>query len=87
MSPNVDELVDDLLADFQPGSTPAQEFLGEQLDRGLAWLHFPVGSGGLGLTPDQQMAQSAARGRRSGGCAILSATDVRFDHRHPRDAE
>src|SRR5258708_1065127 len=59
MSPNVDELVDSLLADRPPGSTPAQEFLGEQFDRGLAWLHFPVGSGGLGLTPrDQQRAQS-----------------------------
>src|SRR5258708_39523347 len=59
MSPNVDELVDSLLADFPPGSTPTQEFLGQQFDRGLAWLHFPVGSGGLGLTPrDQQRAQS-----------------------------
>ena len=59
MSPDVDELVDSLLADFPPGSTPAQEFLGEQFDRGLAWLHFAVGSGGLGLTPrDQQRAQT-----------------------------
>src|SRR3984957_10168110 len=59
MSPNVDELVDALVADFPPGTTPPQEFLGEQFDRGLAWLHFPPGSGGLGLTPrDQQRAQS-----------------------------
>jgi alkylation response protein AidB-like acyl-CoA dehydrogenase len=59
MSPNVDELVDGLVADLPPGTTPPQQFLGEQFDRGLAWLHFPPGAGGLGLTPrDQQHAQS-----------------------------
>ncbi|HTU39115.1 MAG TPA: acyl-CoA dehydrogenase family protein [Acidimicrobiales bacterium] len=57
MSANVDELVDGLLADFPPATTPAQQFLGEQYDRGLAWVQYPVGSGGLGLTPkDQQRA-------------------------------
>ena len=59
MSPNVDELVDGLLADFPPDTTAAQEFLGEQFDRGLAWVHFAPGSGGLGLSPrEQQRAQS-----------------------------
>src|ERR1700728_1115437 len=59
MSPDVDQLVDDLLADFPPKTTPAQKFLGEQFDRGLAWVHFPPGAGGLGLSPrDQQRAQS-----------------------------
>ena len=59
MSPNVDELVDALVADFPPGTTPAQEFLGQQFDRGLAWVHFPPEAGGLGLTPrDQQRAQA-----------------------------
>jgi alkylation response protein AidB-like acyl-CoA dehydrogenase len=59
MSTNVEELVDELLADRPPATTPAQEFLGEQFDRGLAWLHYPKGCGGLGLTPkDQQVAQS-----------------------------
>ncbi len=58
MSANVDELVDGLLADCPPATTPAQQFFGEQYDRGLAWLHFPLGSGGLGLTPrDQQRAR------------------------------
>jgi alkylation response protein AidB-like acyl-CoA dehydrogenase len=33
--------------------------LGAQFDRGLAWLHYPLGFGGLGLTlKDQQQAQS-----------------------------
>src|SRR5271167_642475 len=59
MSPDVDQLVDGLLADFPPEATPAQKFLGEQFDRGLAWVHFPPGAGGLGLAPgDQQRAQS-----------------------------
>ena len=59
MSANVDELVDGLLADFSPATTPAPQFLGEQFDRGLAWVHFPPGCGGLGLTPrDHQQAQS-----------------------------
>ena len=29
-------------------------FLGAQFDRGLAWVHFPVGEGGLGLSPKHQ---------------------------------
>src|ERR1700712_1929560 len=31
-------------------------FAGEQFDRGLAWVHFPVGLGGLGLNPKNQPA-------------------------------
>ena len=59
MSANVEELVDRLLEELPPATTPAKEFLGEQFDRGLAWLHYPEGLGGLGLTPkDQQLAQS-----------------------------
>jgi alkylation response protein AidB-like acyl-CoA dehydrogenase len=59
MSANVDELVDGLLADFPPDSTPAQKFLEQQYDRGLAWLHFAADSGGLAMTPkDQQRAQA-----------------------------
>jgi alkylation response protein AidB-like acyl-CoA dehydrogenase len=59
MTANVDELVDQLLADHPPAETPTKEFLGEQFDRGLAWVHFPPDCGGLGLTPrEQQRAQS-----------------------------
>src|SRR5580700_8314328 len=47
----VDGLVDTLLADFPPDKVKPREFLGAQFDRGLAWVHFPVGSGGLGLSP------------------------------------
>ena len=59
MRVNVEKLVDQLLEEMPPATTPAKEFLGEQFDRGLAWLHYPEGCGGLGLTPnDQQLAQS-----------------------------
>jgi len=47
-------LCDDLLAQFPPKQTPPEVFLGEQFDRGLAWVHFPEGNGGLGLEPRLQ---------------------------------
>ncbi len=47
----VTELCDELLAKHDPKTTPATEFLGAQYDLGLAWIHFPEGSGGLGLSP------------------------------------
>ncbi|MET0145255.1 MAG: acyl-CoA dehydrogenase family protein [Ilumatobacteraceae bacterium] len=50
----VSDLLDDLLEAFPPSSTDPQVFLGEQFDRGLAWVHFPVGHGGLGLSPKLQ---------------------------------
>ncbi len=46
----VQAAIDQLLADFPPTSTPETEFLGAQFDAGLAWIHFPVGYGGLGLS-------------------------------------
>jgi alkylation response protein AidB-like acyl-CoA dehydrogenase len=46
-----DELVDELLAKCPPERTAPEEFLGEQFDRGLAWVHFPEGRGGLDLSP------------------------------------
>ena len=45
----VDALVDDLLAAHDPRTTDAVTFRGAQYDRGLAWVHFPEGFGGLGL--------------------------------------
>ncbi|MEZ5142803.1 MAG: acyl-CoA dehydrogenase family protein [Acidimicrobiales bacterium] len=47
-------LCDRLLAEHDPATTPAAELLGAQYDRGLAWVHFPEGSGGLGLSPGLQ---------------------------------
>ena len=50
----VSDLVDQLLAEFPPKSTSVVEFLGAQFDKGLAWVHFPEGHGGLGLNPKLQ---------------------------------
>ena len=36
-----------LLAEHPPATTSRSEFLGAQFDAGLAWVHFPVGHGGL----------------------------------------
>jgi alkylation response protein AidB-like acyl-CoA dehydrogenase len=43
-----------LLADYPPETTKPQEFWGAQFDAGLAWVHFPVGRGGLGASPKLQ---------------------------------
>jgi len=50
----VDALVTELLAAYPPKSTDPTTFLGAQFDAGLAWVHFPVGHGGLGLNPKLQ---------------------------------
>jgi len=49
-------LAEELLKKFPPASTPVVEFLGAQYDMGLAWVHFPVGLGGLGVSPKFQKA-------------------------------
>jgi alkylation response protein AidB-like acyl-CoA dehydrogenase len=50
----VTERLDALLRDFPPGTTRPQAFLEAQFDAGLAWVHFPVGDGGLGVSPKLQ---------------------------------
>jgi alkylation response protein AidB-like acyl-CoA dehydrogenase len=52
---DLDVLIDDLVATFPIESTDPVKFLGEQFDRGLAWVHFPEGNGGLGLSPADQL--------------------------------
>jgi alkylation response protein AidB-like acyl-CoA dehydrogenase len=50
----VGDLIDELLREHPPAETKATEFLGAQFDLGLAWVHFPEGHGGLGLSPKLQ---------------------------------
>ena len=50
----VDALLDELLESYPPRSTDPKVFLGQQFDRGLAWVHFPIGHGGLGIGPKLQ---------------------------------
>ena len=52
---DLDALIDDLVTSYPPATTDPVKFLGEQFDRGLAWAHFPVGHGGLGLSPTEQL--------------------------------
>ena len=47
-------LVEELLAEHPPATTPEQQFLEAQYDKGLAWVHFPEGQGGLGVSPKLQ---------------------------------
>src|SRR5690606_21240311 len=47
-------LCDQLLAELPPSGTDPVTFLGRQFDLGLAWVHFPEGYGGLGLSPKLQ---------------------------------
>jgi alkylation response protein AidB-like acyl-CoA dehydrogenase len=51
----VNGLVDQLLDEFPPAATDPVAFGGALFDLGLAWVHFPVGHGGLGLTPKHQL--------------------------------
>ena len=50
----VSDLVTELLTEFPPKSTDPVVFLGAQFDKGLAWVHFEEGFGGLGLNPKMQ---------------------------------
>ena len=50
----VDTALDALLVEHDPKLEAQIEFRGHQYDAGLAWVHFPIGFGGLGVRPDQQ---------------------------------
>ena len=46
------------------------EFWGAVFDEGLAWVHFPVGHGGLGLSPSWQ--RTAANQLREAGGSLAN---------------
>jgi alkylation response protein AidB-like acyl-CoA dehydrogenase len=50
----VDAAIDRLLSEVDPRQVDPIAFRGAQYDAGLAWVHFPVGRGGLGLPPRHQ---------------------------------
>ena len=50
----VDDLATQLLDECDPKTNDSVTFLGAQFDKGLAWVHFPVGHGGLGVNPKLQ---------------------------------
>ena len=43
------------LIDFRKENNDIKEFWGKQFDLGLAWVHFPEGSGGLNVNPKFQL--------------------------------
>jgi len=47
----VEERTTQLLEELDPKAVSVEEFRGRQYDLGLAWVHFPEGSGGLGAPP------------------------------------
>lgn len=66
----VAEACDRLLTECPPQSCSEQQFLEAQFDAGLAWVHFPVGNGGLGVSPGLQrevISALSAQGAPIGG--------------------
>ena len=47
----VNEAIDQLLDEYPPASTDARVFWGAEFDAGLAWVDFPIGCGGLDVSP------------------------------------
>jgi alkylation response protein AidB-like acyl-CoA dehydrogenase len=68
------ERVQALLAEHDPSTTPAQEFLGARFDAGLAWVWFPEGYGGLGLAPVKQAI--VERALREAGAPSVAESNV-----------
>jgi alkylation response protein AidB-like acyl-CoA dehydrogenase len=68
----VSKLLDELIADVPPATTDPIKFRQAQYDRGLAWVSFPEGNGGLGLRPelqrtvDQRLREAGAGAPSSG---------------------
>ena len=51
-SATVESALDALLGAHDPTTTDTLAFRGARFDAGLAWVHFPVGQGGLGIRPE-----------------------------------
>ena len=47
-------LTEELLGEFNPATVDNVTFRGAQFDKGLAWISFPAGYGGLGVRPGLQ---------------------------------
>jgi alkylation response protein AidB-like acyl-CoA dehydrogenase len=73
----VSDLVGRLIESHPPASTPPQAFLGAQFDLGLAWIHFDVGLGGLGLNPKLQRLVND-RVREAGGPSCMARNPIGY---------
>ena len=70
----IDERINRLLESHPPAATPDREFLGAQFDAGLAWVHFPEGYGGLGLS--RKLQSSVGDRLRKAGAPNLGARNA-----------
>jgi alkylation response protein AidB-like acyl-CoA dehydrogenase len=68
----VGERLEQLLCELDPRSADPVDFRGRQYDLGLAWVQFPVGWGGLGVTPHLQREVNRRLGRA--GAAPVEAS-------------
>ena len=85
---DLDDRIARLLLENDPASTNAATFLGARFDAGLAWVHFPVGQGGLGLPQTWQSRVTQALeavgapvpdpGRNGIGLGMAAPTIVAF---------
>jgi alkylation response protein AidB-like acyl-CoA dehydrogenase len=65
---------DELRTAFPPETTSRTDFLGAAFDRGLAWVHFPEGDGGLGVSPKLQRVVNEELG--NAGPAFAAARNL-----------
>ena len=76
------DAVETLLRDFPPATTSRRDFLNAQFDAGLAWVNFPPGRGGLGVTRslqpdvDERLAAAGAPSGRAGNPLVGSRRDI-----------
>ncbi len=63
----VEAAIEALLAEHDPTSEGRVEFRGHRFDAGLAWVHYPVGFGGLGVS--RQLNRLVERRLRAAGAA------------------
>jgi alkylation response protein AidB-like acyl-CoA dehydrogenase len=69
----VEAAIADFLAAHDPKTMTNAAFRGLRYDAGLAWVHFPVGFGGLGVRPDlNRMVERSVR--KAGAAPADSAT-------------
>jgi len=66
----VEERLAQLISEHPPGRTDDLEFWGAQFDLGLAWVNFPEGAGGLGVSRSHQRTVFDAL--RSAGASLAN---------------
>jgi alkylation response protein AidB-like acyl-CoA dehydrogenase len=74
----VDEAITELLDRFPPTTTPEVEFWGAQYDAGLAWVHFPQGLGGLGVSRSHMRTVLARLGSAGASFANINRNVIGY---------